>query len=142
MVSDADVLSADSVLGQSVFRSRAILGQVIQCGLIFFLFFYAAVNHICSIFCLNHCLSLVLTSFDADVRAADLARLVLGGAKVVVVMDVAVVRGGRERVQLEGAVGVHMADVGHVVDVVASGQVPAQYGAGGAPCRTGQGHPH
>lgn len=139
MVSDADVLSAGCVLGQSVFRSEAILGQVIQCGLGFF---FAAVNHICSIFCLNHCLLRLLTSFDADVRAADLAGLVLGGAKVVIVVDVAVVCRGRERIQLKRAVGMHVADVGHVVDVVAGGQVPAQYGAGGAPCRTGQGHPH
>lgn len=29
---NADVLSADVVLGQSVFRSRAILGQVILCA--------------------------------------------------------------------------------------------------------------
>lgn len=83
-----------------------------------------------------------LTSFDTDVGAADLARLVFGGAEVVVVVDVAVVGGGREGVQLQGAIGVHVADVGHVVDVVAGGQVPAQYGTGGAPCWTGQGHPH
>ena len=83
-----------------------------------------------------------LTSFDADVGAADLAGLVLGSAEVVVVVDVAVVGGGREGVQLEGAIGVHVSDVGHVVDVVAGGQVPAQYGTGGAPCWTGQGHPH
>lgn len=83
-----------------------------------------------------------LTSFDADVGAADFAGLVFGSAEVVVVVDVAVVGGGREGVQLEGAIGVHMADVGHVVDVVAGCQVPAQYGTGGAPCWTGQGHPH
>lgn len=35
-----------------------------------------------------------LTSFDADVGAADLASLVFSGTEVVVVMDVAVV-GGR-----------------------------------------------
>lgn len=57
-------------------------------------------------------------------------------------MDVAVVGGGREGVQLQGAVGVHVPDVGHVVDVVAGGQVPAQYGTGGASRWTGQGHPH
>lgn len=70
-------------------------------------------------------LSNQLTSFDADVGAADLARLVFGSAEVVVVVDVAVVGGGREGVKLQGAIGVHMADVGHVVDVVAGGQVPA-----------------
>lgn len=83
-----------------------------------------------------------LTSFDADVGAADLAGLVLGRAEVVVVVDVAVVGGGREGVQLQGSIGVHVSDVGHVVDVVAGGQVPAQYGTGGAACWTGQGHPH
>lgn len=88
------------------------------------------------------CLWPQLTSFDADVGAADLAGLVFGSAEVVVVMDVAVVGRGREGVQLQSAIGVHVADVGHVVDVVAGGQVPAQYGTGGAPCWTGQGHPH
>lgn len=39
-----------------------------------------------------------LTSFDADVGAADLAGLVFGSAEVVVVVDVAVVGGGREGV--------------------------------------------
>lgn len=91
---------------------------------------------------LRPCFLSRLTSFDADVGAADLAGLVLGSAEVVVVVDVAVVGGGREGVQLEGAICVHVSDVGHVVDVVAGGQVPAQYGTGGAPCWTGQGHPH
>ena len=57
-------------------------------------------------------------------------------------MDVAVVGGRREGVQLQGAVGVDVADVGHVVNVIAGGQVPAQRGAGGAGCGAGQGHPH
>ena len=85
--------------------------------------------------------SLSLTCFDADAGAADLAGLVLCGAEVVVVMDVAVEGGGRERVELEGAVGVHVADVGHIVDVVAGGQVPAQDGMGCAARGAGQGHP-
>ena len=83
-----------------------------------------------------------LTRFDADVGAADLAGLVFGCAEIVVVMDVAVVGRGREGVQLQGAIGVHVSDVGHVIDVVAGGQVPAQYGTGGASRWTGQGHPH
>lgn len=44
--------------------------------------------------------------------------------------------------QLQRAIGKHLADLGHVVDVVSSGQVPPQDGSGGAPCWTGQGHPH
>lgn len=83
-----------------------------------------------------------LTGFDANVGTADLAGLVFSSAEIVVVMDVAVVGRGREGVQLHGAIGVHVSDVGHVVDVVAGGQVPAQYGTGGASCWTGQGHPH
>lgn len=83
-----------------------------------------------------------LTGFDADVWTADLAGLVFSSAEVVVVVDVAVVGRGREGVQLQGAIGVHVSDVGHVVDVVAGGQVPAQQGTGGASCWTGQGHPH
>lgn len=69
---------------------------------------------------------LSLTGFDADVRTADLAGLVFSSAEIVVVMDVAVVGRGREGIQLQGAVGVHVSDVGHIVDVVAGGQVPAQ----------------
>lgn len=83
-----------------------------------------------------------LTCFDANVGTADLASLVFSSAEIVIVMDVAVVGRGREGVQLQGAVGVHVSDVGHVIDVVAGGQVPAQYGTGGASCWTGQGHPH
>lgn len=83
-----------------------------------------------------------LTGFDANVGTADLASLVFSSAEVVIVMDVAVVGRGREGVQLQCAIGVHVSDVGHVVDVVAGGQVPAQYGTGGASCWTGQGHPH
>lgn len=83
-----------------------------------------------------------LTCFDVDTGASDLARLVLSSAEVLVVMDDAVVGGGGERVELKGAVGVHVADVGHVVNVVSSGQVPAQDGMGGAARGAGQGHPH
>jgi len=77
-----------------------------------------------------------------DAGAPDLARLVLGGAEVLVVVDDAVVGGGRERVELQGSVGVHVADVGHVVNVVSGGQVPAQDGVGGAARGAGQEHPH
>lgn len=77
-----------------------------------------------------------------DAGAADLAGRILGGAEVLVVVDDAVVGGGRERVELERAIGVHVADVGHVVDVVSGGQVPAQDGVGGAARGAGQGHPH
>lgn len=66
-----------------------------------------------------------LTSFDADVGAADLAGLVFGSAEVVVVVDVAVVGRGREGVQLQRAISVHVPDVRHVIDVIAGSQVPA-----------------
>lgn len=83
-----------------------------------------------------------LTCFDADAGAADLAGLVLSSAEVVIVMNEAVEGGGGEGVELQRAVGVNVADVWHVVDVVAGGQVPTQDGMGGATRRTGQGHPH
>lgn len=77
-----------------------------------------------------------------DAGASNLACLVLSSAEVLVVMDDAVIGGGREGVELEGAVGMHVADVGHVVNVVSGSQVPAQDGMGGAARRAGQGHPH
>ncbi len=83
-----------------------------------------------------------LTCFDTDARAADLAGLVLGSAEVVIIMNEAVEGRGGEGVELQRAVGVNVADVWHVVDVVAGGQVPAEDGVGGATRRTGQGHPH
>lgn len=85
---------------------------------------------------------LTLTCFDVDAGAANLARLVLSSAEVLVVMYDAVVGGGGEGVELKRAVGVHMADVGHIVNVVSGGQVPAKDGMGGAARRAGQGHPH
>lgn len=85
---------------------------------------------------------LTLTCFDVDAGAANLARLVLSSAEVLIVMYNAVIGGGGEGVELKSAVGVHMADVGHVVNVVSGGQVPAKDGMGGAARRAGQGHPH
>lgn len=84
----------------------------------------------------------LLTCFDTDARAADLASLVLCSAEVVVVMDEAVEGRWREGVELQRAIGMDMADVGHIVDVVASSQVPAEDCMGGATCWAGQGHPH
>lgn len=83
-----------------------------------------------------------LTGFDVDAGASNLACLVLSGAEILVVVDNAVIGGGREGVELEGAVGMHVADMGHVINVVSGGQVPAQDGMGGAARRAGQGHPH
>lgn len=83
-----------------------------------------------------------LTCFDVDAGATNLARLVLSSAEVLVVVDNAVIGRGGERVELKGAVGMHVADMGHVVNVVSSSQVPAQDGMGGAARRAGQGHPH
>lgn len=36
----------------------------------------------------------------------------------------------------------HVADMGHVINVVSGSQVPAQGGMGGAARGAGQGHPH
>lgn len=83
-----------------------------------------------------------LTCFDSDAGAANLASLVLCSAEVVIVMDEAVEGRWREGVELQRAIGMDMADVGHVVDVVASSQVPAEDCMGGATCWAGQGHPH
>lgn len=83
-----------------------------------------------------------LTGLNADAGAADLAGLVLSGAEVVIVVNEAVEGGGGEGVELQRPVGVDMADVRDVVDVVAGGQVPAQDGMGGASSGAGQGHPH
>lgn len=85
---------------------------------------------------------LSLTCFDVDAGAAYLARLVLSSAEVLIVMYNAVIGGGGEGVELKSAVGVHVADVGHVVNVVSGGQVPAKDGMGGAARGAGQGHPH
>lgn len=84
----------------------------------------------------------LLTCFDTDAGAADLASLVLCSAEVVIVVDEAVEGRRRERVELQRAVGMDVADVGHIVDVVASRQVPAEDCVGGATCWAGQGHPH
>lgn len=77
-----------------------------------------------------------------DAGATNLACLVLSSAEVLVVVDNAVIGGGGEGVELEGAVGMYVANMGHVVNVVSGGQVPAQDGMGGAARRAGQGHPH
>lgn len=77
-----------------------------------------------------------------DAGASDLACLILSGAEVLVVMDDAVIGRRGERVELESAVGMNVAYMGHVVNVVSSSQVPTQDGMGGAARRAGQGHPH
>lgn len=89
-----------------------------------------------------HLLSPTLTCFDVDAGASNLPCLILSSAEVLVVVDNAVIGRGREGVELEGAVGVHVADMGHVINVVSGSQVPAQDGMGGAARRAGQGHPH
>lgn len=83
-----------------------------------------------------------LTCFNVDAGTSDLARLILSSAEVLVVVDDAVIGRGGERVELEGAVGMHVADMGHVVNVVSGGQVPAQDGVGDTARGAGQGHPH
>lgn len=53
-------------------------------------------------------------------------------------MDQLTKAGGEEVKDLESAIGVHVADPGHIVDLLSGGQVPAQRG-GGHPC-SGTGH--
>lgn len=77
-----------------------------------------------------------------DTGASDFACLILGSTEVLVIMDYAVIGRRGERIELEGAVGMHVAYMGHVVNVVSGSQVPAQDGMGGAARRAGQGHPH
>ena len=72
-----------------------------------------------------------------DILAADLARGVLGSAVVGVVVDQLAEAGRQEVEDLQRAVGVDMADAGHVVDLLARGQVPAQRGGGRPGGRTG-----
>ena len=67
-----------------------------------------------------------LTSLDVDILTADPPRGVLGRAVVAVVVDELGEAGRGDVEDLERAVGVHMADPRHVVDLLAGGQVPAQ----------------
>lgn len=79
----------------------------------------------------------LLTSFDVDILTPDLARRVLGSAVVRVVMDQLAVAGWQEVEDLQGPVRVNMADPRDIVDLLASGQIPAERGRGCSPSGTG-----
>lgn len=73
-----------------------------------------------------------------DILAPDFPWGVLRCAIVGVVMDEVAEAGGVEVEDLEGAIGVHVADPGDIVDLLSGGQVPAQRGGGHT--RGGTGH--
>lgn len=78
-----------------------------------------------------------LTSFDVDILTPDLARGVLGSAVVRVVVDQLAVAGRQEVEDLQGSVRVDVADPWDIVDLLASGQIPAERGRGRSPSGTG-----
>lgn len=78
-----------------------------------------------------------LTSFDVDILTPDLARRVLGSAVVGVVVDQLAEAGWQEVEDLEGSIGVDVADARDIVDLLAGCQIPAQRGRRSAPSRTG-----
>lgn len=82
-----------------------------------------------------------LTSFDVDILTPDLARRVLSSAIVRVVVDQLAVAGWQEVEDLQGPVRVNVADPWDIVDLLASGQIPAEGGRGCSPSRTGHGGP-
>lgn len=70
-------------------------------------------------------LSVGLTSFDVDILTPDLAGGVLGSAVVRVVVDQLAEAGWQEVEDLEGSIGVDVADAGDIVDLLAGRQIPA-----------------
>lgn len=72
-----------------------------------------------------------------DILTPDLAGGVLGGAVVGVVVDQLAVAGWQEVEDLQGSVGVDVADPRDIVDLLAGGQVPAERGGGRSPGGTG-----
>lgn len=72
-----------------------------------------------------------------DILTADLAGRVLGGAVVGVVVDQLAVAGRQEVEDLQRSIGVDVADPRDIVDLLASGQIPAQRGRGRSPSGTG-----
>jgi len=82
-----------------------------------------------------------LTSFDVDILTPNLARGVLGSAVVCVVVDQLAEAGRQEVKDLEGSIGVDMADARDIVDLLAGRQIPAQRGRRHATSRTGHRDP-
>lgn len=79
----------------------------------------------------------LLTSFDVDILTPDLARRVLGSTVVCVVVDQLAIAGWQEVEDLQGPVRVNVADPRDIVDLLASGQIPAERGRGCSPSGTG-----
>lgn len=67
-----------------------------------------------------------LTSLNVNILAPDSSWGVLRCAIVGVVVDEFAEAGRGDVEDLKGAIGVHMADPWHIVDLLAGGQVPAQ----------------
>lgn len=78
-----------------------------------------------------------LTSFDVDILTPDFARGVLGSAVVRVVVDQLAEAGWQEVEDLEGSIGVDVADARDIVNLLAGRQIPAQRGGRRATSRTG-----
>lgn len=76
-----------------------------------------------------------------DILTPDLARRVLGSAVVRVVVDQLAVAGWQEVEDLQGPVRVNVADPRDIVDLLASGQIPAERGRGCSPSGTGHRRP-
>lgn len=72
-----------------------------------------------------------------DILTPYFARGVLGGAVVSVVVDQLAEAGRQEVEDLQGPVGVDVADARHIVDLLAGRQIPAQRGGRRSPGRTG-----
>lgn len=72
-----------------------------------------------------------------DILTPNLARRVLGSAVVRVVVDQLAEAGRQEVEDLEGSIGVDVADARDIVDLLAGRQIPAQRGRRGATSRTG-----
>lgn len=89
----------------------------------------------------HHCLGPALlgglTGFDVDILTPYLAGGVLGSAVVRVVMDQLAEARWQEVEDLQGSVGVDVADARDIIDLLAGRQIPAQRGRRCSPSRTG-----
>lgn len=72
-----------------------------------------------------------------DILTPNLARRVLGSAVVRVVVYQLAEAGWQEVEDLEGSIGVDVADARDIVDLLAGSQIPPQRGRWRTPSRTG-----
>lgn len=82
------------------------------------------------------------TCFDPDVWAPDFAHGVLCSTEVNIVVDKAVEGRWREGVKLKSPIGMDVADVWDIIDVIPSSKVPAKGGTGRSCCWTRDDHSH